>query len=115
MLMSQTLAYLLRSPVFWGDHEVKASSPAWCSEACLNWPRMGWGSLIITVVIISRLSICYNPNSWRTVQGNKSLFLFFPLGIIRFASSRSSEASGRRETSAELIKEPGLQEQAQPD
>ena len=70
---------------------------------------------IITVVIISRLSICYNPNSWRTVQGNKSLFLFFPLGIIRFASSRSSEASGRRETSAELIKEPGLQEQAQPD
>ena len=70
---------------------------------------------IITVAIISRLSICYNPNSWRTVQGNKSLFLFFPLGIIRFASSRSSEASGRRETRAELIKEPGLQEQAQPD
>lgn len=52
MLMSQTLAYFLRSPVFWSDHEVKASSPAWCSEACLNWPRMGQGSLIITVVII---------------------------------------------------------------
>ena len=32
---------------------------------------------IITVVIISRLSICYNPNSWRTVQGNKSVFVLF--------------------------------------
>lgn len=51
MLMSQTLAYFLGSPVFWGDHEVKASCPAWCSETCLNWPRMG-GSLNITVVII---------------------------------------------------------------
>ena len=41
---------------------------------------------IITVVIISRLSICYNPNSWRTVQGNKSLvfvlFCFFLWGLL---------------------------------
>ena len=62
MLMSQTLAYLLRFPVFWGDHEVKASSPAWCSEACLNWPRMGWGSLIITVVIIATLYMWFSSS-----------------------------------------------------
>lgn len=52
------------------------------------------------------------------VQGNKSLslfFFFFSLGIIKFASSLSSEASGRKEIRAELIKELGLQQWAQPD
>lgn len=27
-------------------------------------------------VVISRLSICYKPHSWRMVQGSKSLYFF---------------------------------------
>ena len=79
---------------------------------CTQWALNPWESSV------SLLLLLFQGWAFVTIQiaGGQCreikvcfCFLFFPLGIIRFASSRSSEASGRRETRAELIKELELQ------
>lgn len=57
--------------------------------------------------MISGLSTCYNPNSLRTVPGNRSLYFSPGEGSVCILTELGSleEASGRREVRAELIKE----------